>query len=74
MHNKYENLIMIGRDLLHRDWAVSLWHTSHEGNNRADFLPKRGLNDNSSVILHEGPPGITFVILKNVMDIEFVLP
>ncbi|XP_024626760.1 uncharacterized protein [Medicago truncatula] len=75
VHHKYENLIMAIKQLLRRDWMVSLRHTLREGNTAVDFLAKKGaLSDSSLVILNEAPPDIASVFLADAIGVEFVQP
>jgi ribonuclease HI len=75
VHHKYGNLIMAIKQLLRRDWVVSLRHTLREGNAAADFLAKKGaLSDSSLVILNEVPPDMVSVLLADAMSVEFVRP
>nr|ABN08309.1 Polynucleotidyl transferase, Ribonuclease H fold [Medicago truncatula] len=63
------------KELLRRDWMVSLRHTLREGNAAADFLVKKGaLSDSSLVILNEAPPDMACVLLAAAIGVEFVRP
>ncbi|XP_024636578.1 uncharacterized protein [Medicago truncatula] len=75
VHHKYGNFIMAIKQLLRRDWVVSLRHTLCEGNAAADFLAKKGaLSDSCLVILNEAPPDIASILLADTIGVEFVRP
>lgn len=62
------------KELLRRDWMVSLRHTFRKRNIVvADFLLKKdALNSSNLVILNETPPDMVSILLANIMGVEFV--
>jgi len=63
------------KNLLHKNWVVSLRHNFREGNDAAGYLAKKGdMSDNSHAILYEVPPNMVAVLLAYVMGVEFVRP
>ena len=44
------------RDLLRKDWTVSLMHVLHEANACADLLAKKGYSGTTSLVIMDDPP------------------
>ncbi|GAU11445.1 hypothetical protein TSUD_344360 [Trifolium subterraneum] len=65
-HPYYAAIITNIKDILNRDWRVTILHTFREGNACADYLAKHGANNNevfSSIA--NPPPGLNLFLLAD---------
>jgi hypothetical protein len=61
------------KDILNRDWHVSILHTLREGNTCADYLAKHGANNNevfSSIAIP--PAGLNLFLLADACGTSFL--
>jgi len=49
VHHKFGILIMAFKNILCKDWVVSVRHSLHEGNVVADYLAKKGALSDSGL-------------------------
>ncbi|KAJ1425151.1 Ribonuclease H-like superfamily [Sesbania bispinosa] len=69
-YHKHDSIITKIRDLLNRDWNVTLTHILREGNAAADYLAKNGVNSAGQhlQILEFPLPGMGPVLISNAMS------
>jgi ribonuclease HI len=72
-HHRFANEIHQVRQLLNKDWSVSVHHTLREGNACADLLAKMGASANLSlVVLDDPPPQLTNALRADAWGVAFV--
>ncbi|PNX57966.1 ribonuclease H [Trifolium pratense] len=72
-YHTYANEIHKIRQLIGRDWNVSIDHTLREGNACADFLAKLGASSKSSLVILEAPPSdMSRLLLADAGGMMFV--
>ncbi|KAJ1394266.1 Ribonuclease H domain [Sesbania bispinosa] len=64
--NFHQLATLIGQitEIMSRDWAVSLHHTSREGNPCANFMAKMGATSDLSLVNLTNPPGGLSLLLQ----------
>ncbi|XP_057449021.1 uncharacterized protein LOC130740433 [Lotus japonicus] len=70
--HRYAALIWSIKDLLSREWEVSMTHMLREGNSCADFLAKYGAMQDEPLVLPQEPlPGMTQLLFWDSVEFLF---